>query len=267
MTTTADLRSLDSHLRATRATGRKLLVPYITGGVSDDWVEHVHAAIDAGADAVEIGIPFSDPVIDGPVIQAASVRALERGTTPESVLRDLAAYRRPVPLIVMTYYNLVLQHGHREFARLLVESGVGAAILPDLPLEESAEWEADAAAHGVSTVLIAAPSAPDDRLAAICDRSRGFVYGMGVMGVTGERAAPTGSARDMAQRLKAVTDKPVLIGVGVSTKENAEVVAGVADGVIIGAPVVRRMAEGGGPAGVAELIGGFRAALDRVPRG
>jgi tryptophan synthase alpha chain len=261
MTTTAYLTALEAHLRGTT---RKLLVPYVTGGVSDDWIDLVHAAVDAGADAVEIGIPFSDPVIDGPVIQAASVRSLERGTTPGSVLRDLAGYRRDVPLIAMTYYNLVLQHGQREFARDLVENGVGGAILPDLPLEESASWEADAAAHGVATVLIAAPSTPDDRLGVLCARSTGFVYGMGVMGVTGERAAPTDSARDMARRLKAVTDKPVLIGVGVSTKENAEKVAGVADGVIIGAPVMRRVAEEGGPAGVAELIGGFRAALDRA---
>ncbi|HEX6343445.1 tryptophan synthase subunit alpha [Umezawaea sp.] len=261
MTTTAYPTTLEAHLRGTT---RKLLVPYVTGGVSDDWVDLVHAAVDAGADAVEIGIPFSDPVIDGPVIQAASVRSLERGTTPGSVLRDLAAYRRDVPLIAMTYYNLVLQHGQREFARLLVESGVGGAILPDLPLEESVSWEADAAAHGVAAVLIAAPSTPADRLAELCARSTGFVYGMGVMGVTGERAAPTDSARAMARRLKDVTDKPVLIGVGVSTAENAERVAGVADGVIIGAPVMRRVAEGGGPAGVGELVGGFRAALDRA---
>ncbi|WP_434443939.1 tryptophan synthase subunit alpha [Lentzea sp. E54] len=256
------MNALEDHLLATRAAGRKLLLPYITGGVSDDWVDLVHAAVDAGADGVEIGIPFSDPVIDGPVIQAASVRALDRGTTPETVLRDLAAYRRSAPLIAMTYYNLVLQQGEQRFARHLAEAGVGGAILPDLPLEESASWERDAAAHGVAGVLIAAPSTPDDRLKVICDRSSGFVYGMGVMGVTGERAAPTDSARQMAERLKAVTGKPVLIGVGVSTSDNARKVAGVADGVIIGAPVMRRIAEQGGPAGVAALVGEFRAALD-----
>ncbi|GLW91379.1 tryptophan synthase subunit alpha [Actinokineospora globicatena] len=241
-----------------RATGRPVLVPYVTGGVAENWMDHVHAAVDAGADAMEIGIPFSDPVIDGPVIQAASVRALERGTTPDTVLRDLASYRGSVPLVVMTYYNLVHRYGHSAFASRLAEVGVRGVVLADLPMEESAEWAEAADAAGVATVQIAAPSTPDGRLEEVCARSKGFVYAMGVMGVTGERAVLADSACAIARRVRAVTDKPVLVGVGVSTPENAAAVAEHADGVVIGAPVMRRIAEGGS---VGELVGRFRAAL------
>ncbi|GAA2967144.1 tryptophan synthase subunit alpha [Actinokineospora diospyrosa] len=241
-----------------RAVGHPVLMPYVTGGVTENWLDYVHAAVDAGADAVEIGIPFSDPVIDGPVIQAASVQALERGTTPDTVMRDLAAYRGSVPLVVMTYYNLVHRYGHAAFARRLVEAGVSGVVLADLPMEEAAEWTEVADAAGIATVLLAAPSTPDSRLEEVCTRSQGFVYAMGVMGVTGERAVLADSARDIADRVKAVADKPVLVGVGVSTPENAALLSAHADGVIIGAPVMRRIAEGGS---VADLVAGFRAAL------
>ncbi|MBM7776231.1 tryptophan synthase alpha chain [Actinokineospora baliensis] len=241
-----------------REVGRPVLMPYVTGGVSENWLDYVHEAVDAGADAIEIGIPFSDPVIDGPVIQAASVRALERGTTPDTVLQDLAAYRGSVPLVVMTYYNLVHRYGHVAFARRLAETGVGGVVLADLPMEEAAEWTEVAEEFGIATVLLAAPSTPDGRLEELCARSQGFVYAMGVMGVTGERAVLADSARTTADRVKAVADKPVLVGVGVSTPDNAAALAEHADGVIIGAPVMRRIAEGGS---VGDLVAGFRSAL------
>ncbi|WP_245614100.1 tryptophan synthase subunit alpha [Actinokineospora inagensis] len=240
------------------AVPHPILVPYITGGVDEHWLDYVHEAVDAGADAVEIGIPFSDPVIDGPVIQAASVRALERGTTPDTIFRDLDRYRGSVPLVVMTYYNLVHRYGHEAFAQRLANSGVTGVVLADLPVEEATEWTQAADAAGVVTVLIAAPSTPDDRLQHICDQSRGFVYAMGVMGVTGERATLADSASVIAKRAKAATGKPVLVGVGVSTPENAATLVTAADGVIIGAPVMRRIAAGGS---VAALISEFRTAL------
>ncbi len=129
-------RTLEAHLRDRRDAGRKLLVPYVTGGMGPDWIEAVHAVADAGADAVEIGIPFSDPMIDGPTIQEASLRALQRGTTPTSVLDALARADLAVPLCVMTYYNIVFRAGLRRFARSLADAGVAGAIIPDLPLEE-----------------------------------------------------------------------------------------------------------------------------------
>jgi tryptophan synthase alpha chain len=254
---------LEAHLRARRAAGRKLLVPYVTGGLIEGWVHVVAAFVAAGADAVEIGIPFSDPVMDGPTIQEASATALARGTTPDGVLAALRGFDAGAPLIAMTYYNLVFRAGHHRFADQLVAAGVRGAIVPDLPLEESAGWEADATAAGVETVLLTAPVTPDDRLARICARSRGFVYGVGLMGVTGERTSLGASSATMAKRLKAVTDLPVLIGFGVSTVDQARGVCTEADGVIVASALMRRLLDGQGIEAAAELVADMRAGLDQ----
>jgi tryptophan synthase alpha chain len=253
---------LEDTLRAARDRGRKLVVPYVTGGLGADWLDTVRAAADAGADAIEIGIPFSDPVMDGPVIQEASERALRAGATPQSILDALRGHDAGVPLAVMTYYNVCLRMGHRRFAAALRGADVAAAILPDLPLEEVGPWAAAADDGGVETVMLAAPTAPDERLPRICARARGFVYAVGLLGVTGERAALAASATVIAGRVKAVTDLPVLIGVGVSNAEQAVEACRVADGVVIGTSVVRRMLEGEGPSGVAAYVAEVRKALD-----
>jgi tryptophan synthase alpha chain len=254
--------SLESSLRAARDAGRKLLVPYLTGGLSDDWLEVLRAVADAGADAVEIGIPFSDPAMDGPTIQEASTAALARGATPVSILDDLRGVDAGVPLAAMTYYNLVARNGEARFAGQLAAAGISGAILPDLPLEESASWERAAAGAGIETVLLAAPVTPDDRLRAICERSHGFVYGVSRMGTTGERADLAEAAAIIGTRLKAVTDKPVLIGFGVTTPEQAVAAAASADGVIVGSALVRRLLDGGGPDEAAAYIASLRQALD-----
>jgi len=165
------------------------LVPYVTGGLGADWCDVVAAIAAAGADAIEVGIPFSDPVMDGPTIQEASSRALEQGATPDSVVAALGEVDAGVPLVVMTYYNVVFRGGHRRFARSLVEHGVAAAIVPDLPLDEFGEWARAADDAEVETILLAAPTTSDDRLADIAARCRGWVYGVGLMGVTGERVS------------------------------------------------------------------------------
>ncbi|MGI8776349.1 MAG: tryptophan synthase subunit alpha [Acidimicrobiales bacterium] len=249
-------------LRTKRDGGHKLLVPYVTGGLGPDWLDVVRAVVAAGADAVEVGIPFSDPVMDGPVIQEASALALAGGATPAGLVADLARADVGVPLVVMTYYNLVFRAGHRRFARSLAEAGVAGAILPDLPLEELGDWARAADDAGVATILLAAPTTPDDRLDALCARSRGWIYGVGLMGVTGERANLASSTALMGVRLKAVTDLPVLIGVGVSTPTQAVEAAASADGVIVGSALVRRLLEGAGPDGAAAFVGELRAALD-----
>ena len=254
---------LETALRSARDRGRKLLVPYVTGGLGEDWTDVVQAVAAAGADAVEIGVPFSDPVMDGPTIQLASERALAAGATPQSILDGLRRLDAGIPLAVMTYYNIAFHMGHERFARSLVDAGVAGAILPDLPLEESEPWCAVADEAGVETVLLAAPTAPDERLPRICERARGFVYGVGLLGVTGERAALAESALVMAKRLKAVTDKPVLVGIGVSTPEQAVTVCHEADGVIVGSALIRRLLDGEGPEGAATFIGQLREGLDR----
>jgi tryptophan synthase alpha chain len=253
---------LEAHLRERRDAGRKLLVPYVTGGVSANWIEVVEAVVAAGADACEIGIPFSDPVMDGPTIQEASQRALSRGATPSSIISELGALNVGVPLVAMTYYNIVFRTGHRRFARLLADSGVGGAVVPDLSLEELPDWSRAADDAGVGTVLLAAPVTPDDRLAKLCERSRGFIYAVGVMGVTGERQAVSASASVLGKRLKAITDKPVLIGFGVSTPQHAVELAADSDGVITASVLMRRLLDGGGPDDVGEIVADMRAALD-----
>ena len=253
---------LEQHLRARRDEGSKLLIPYITGGLTHEWGAAVEASVAAGADAVEIGVPFSDPVMDGPTIQEASDRALQAGTTPVSVLDGIRQLEIEAPLAVMTYYNIAFRNGLERFAAGLHEAGVAAAILPDMPLEECEPWAAAAADADVEMVLLAAPTAPDDRLPVICERSQGFVYGVGLLGVTGERAELAASATEMARRLKATTDMPVLVGVGVSTPEQAVQVCEHADGVIVGSAVVRQLLDGHGADGVGDLVGRFRSALD-----
>jgi tryptophan synthase alpha chain len=251
---------MEAHFRAARAVGRKLLVPYITGGYPG-WEDAVRAAAASGADGIEIGIPFSDPVMDGPVIQQASQAALDRGATPPAILDAAAGLDVGIPLAVMTYYNLVHHDGHRRFAGRLVAAGIAACILPDLPLEESGPWCEAADAAGVETVMLAAPTAPDERLPRVVARSRGFVYAVGLLGVTGERAALAASATALARRLKAITDLPVLVGVGVSNAEQAQQACTVADGVVQGASVVRRLMEHG-PDAVGAYVAEVRSAID-----
>ena len=253
---------VEASLRAGRDAGRKLLVPYVTGGFGSRWLDVLATMVAAGADAVEVGIPFSDPVMDGPTIQEASVRALQLGATPVSIMTELRRAPVEVPLVAMTYYNLVFRGGHRRFAHSLTDAGVRGVIVPDLPLEELGDWWPAAEEAGVETVLLAAPVTPDDRMAELCRKSRGFVYGVNVMGVTGERGALAESAAVLAKRLKDMTDKPVLMGFGVSTPEQAVEAASTADGVIVASALMRTLLEGGSVDQVGDQVAAMRSALD-----
>lgn len=256
---------LETTLREARGAGRKLLVPYVTGGLGPAWLEVLRAVAAAGADAVEVGLPFSDPMIDGPVVQQASARALAGGATPAGIVAEIAcgAGEIGVPLAVMTYYNVVARAGHQRMARSLSAAGVSGAILPDLPVDELDGWGEAAAAAGVETVLLAAPTTPADRLARIAAASHGFLYAVGVLGVTGERSELAASAVVIARRCKEVTDLPVLVGVGIGTADQAREICEVADGVVVGSALVRRVLEGAGPDGAAAFVAELRAAIDR----
>ncbi len=180
------------------------------------------------------------------------------------MLDSLARADLAVPVCVMTYYNIVFRMGLRRFARSLVDAGVVGAIIPDLSLEESDEWCAEADDAGVATVLLVAPSTPLERARAVCGRARGFVYGVGVMGVTGERGALAVTAGDVARMVRSVTDRPVCIGIGVSTPEQAAEACADADGVVVGSAIVRRLLEGAGPEGVGDFVATLRAGIDTV---
>ena len=223
--------------------------------------------IDGGADACEIGIPFSDPVMDGPVIQQANDIALEAGVTPHSIAADLRDFECPIPLATMTYYNIAYRMGHERFANMLNEAGISGSILPDIQMDESADWIATANENGIENILFAAPTSPDDRLARTGEMAGGFVYAVGLLGITGERAQLAASAVEIARRAKEHTDMPVLVGVGIGSPEQAVEACSVADGVIIGSTVVRRLIEGEGSTqqradSVRELIAEYRQALD-----
>jgi tryptophan synthase alpha chain len=231
-------------------------------GMVPDWVQVVEAVAAAGADAVEIGIPFSDPMMDGPVIQQASLVALQAGVTPRSLLDAIAGARFEVPIAVMTYYNIVFRAGHRRMAHDLADAGVAGAIVPDLPLEELDGWEDEARAAGIETILLVAPSTPPERAGAICARCRGFVYAVARMGVTGERSEPGDDVAQVVAKIRPFSDLPVCAGVGVSTPAQAVAATATADGVVVGSALVRRLLEGAGPEGAAAFVTELRTALD-----
>jgi tryptophan synthase alpha chain len=259
----AELGTLERALRARRDERRKLLVPYFTGGLPG-WLDHVHAAVAAGSDAIEVGIPFSDPVMDGPVIQHASQQALAAGATPASILDELRHAEVGVPVVAMTYVNLVFRMGARRAVAELTDAGVSGVILPDLPLEEQGTWRAASAGSDVATVQLASPISSDERLAELTSASAGYVYGVSLLGITGERASLGELAGSLASRLKAVTDLPVLMGFGVATPEVAAEIAAVADGVIVGSAVMRRILDGAPPDDVGAFLGSLRSALDAL---
>ena len=254
---------IESVLRKRIDSGKKALVVYITGGLGEDWVQTMHSVIEAGADVVEIGVPFSDPVMDGPIIQMANDSSMESGATPVTILNDLRGENPAAPLAVMTYYNLAYRMGHERFASGLASAGISGCILPDLPLEEFDIWSESATHYSIETILLAAPTTPDERLVELCSRSSGFVYAVGLLGVTGIRSELADSAIEIAARVKTATSKPVLVGVGIGTPEQAVQACEVSDGVIVGSAVVQEMLNNASPEKVGELVSTFRNALDK----
>ena len=251
---------------AIRASGNRALIGYLPVGFPDleTSVEAAVAIAEAGCTAIELGVPYSDPGMDGPVIQAATQSTLERGFRLEELFEAVAAItaRTDVPVLVMTYWNPVLKYGPDAFARDLAAAGGAGLITPDLIPDEAADWLAASEAHGLDRVFLVAPSSTTQRLRLTVDATQGFVYAASLMGVTGERSTLASSAEVMAKRLKAATDKPVLIGIGVSNPEQAVEACRTADGVIVGSALVRRLLEGAGPEGAAAFVDELRAALD-----
>lgn len=260
----ASAGTLETHLRRRRDAGRKLLLPYVSGGITDDWLDVIRAYDDAGADAIEVGIPFSDPVMDGPTIQAASEVALGRGATPVGILAELRELDVSTPLIVMTYANVPFRMGFDRFVDECTAAAVCGAIIPDVPLEELGPWEAAVGDADLDTVMLASPISTDDRLARLAARSRGFVYGVNVLGVTGERADVGTWSADLAGRLKAVTDLPVVMGFGISTPATAAAASIPADGVVVASAIMRILLDGGSAFDAGQFVQTLRSALDRL---
>jgi tryptophan synthase alpha chain len=256
----------DAIAAAFRGDGRRAaLMPYMMGGFPDVATSRriAEAYADGGADLVELGIPFTDPLADGPVIQAAGTAALRAGATTHEVLAIGRALAERVPVVAMVYANLVFARGVERFVDDLAEHGIAGLIVPDLPLEESAAVREACAAAGVALVPLVAPTTPDERMARIGASARGFLYAVSVTGTTGEREALSKAFAAIVGRAKAATEVPVALGFGIGTPEQArEAVAAGADGVIVGSRLVRAAAEAQDPAAaVHALVAEFADAL------
>jgi tryptophan synthase alpha chain len=241
---------------------RAALMPYLMGGFPDlDASRAVgEAAADAGADLLELGIPFSDPLADGPVIHAAGTRALAAGATPQAVLGVCAALAERLPVVLMVYANLVLAGGAGRFAARAAAAGAAGLIVPDLPHDEAGELRAACDAEGLALVPLVAPNTPPERMEAIGRDARGFVYAVSLTGTTGERDELPPGLSDTVERVRASSSLPVAVGFGIATSEQAAAVSGLADGVIVGSRLVRAAGEGG-PAAVGREVAELEAAL------
>ena len=265
---------LRATFRRLRASGRKALIPFITGGDPDlrATQDLLVALEDAGADIIELGIPFSDPLADGPVIQASSSRALARGATPAKVLEALAAvrHRLSVPVVCLSYWNPMAQFGagapHRDAAPFLAAaraSGFSGVVVPDLPVEEGGPLRAAAKRKHLATVCMVAPTSPRERLLAAARASEGFLYYVSVAGTTGTRRELPPELVGGVRALKRLTSKPVCVGFGISTPAQAAAVARLADGVIIGTALIRAI-QGRSRASAVRAAGAFVARLRRA---
>jgi tryptophan synthase alpha chain len=244
---------------------RAALMPYLMGGFPDveTSLRIGEAYADGGADLVELGVPFSDPLADGPVIHAAGTAALAAGAKVDRVLELAGALSARLPVVVMTYANLVLARTPEGFADALAEAGASGLIVPDLPLEEAPAVLAACDARGIALVPLVAPTTPDERLRAIGERARGFLYTVSVAGTTGERRPAEAAYADVLARAKAHTDVPVALGFGIGTPDQAAAAAAAgADGVIVGSRLVREAAEADDPAAaVRGVVTAMAAAL------
>ena len=244
-------------------------MPYLMGGFPDQETATAVAAAyaDAGADLIELGVPFSDPLADGPVIHAADTAALAAGATLESVLETCAAIGDRVPVALMCYANMVLAAGVEDFAALAADGQAAAVIVPDLPLEEQEEIGEALASRGLALVPLVAPTTPPKRLATICARAKGFVYVVSTRGVTGERQGLPPELEQLVAAVKEEAKVPTAVGFGISTPEQAAEVGTIADGVIIGSRLVREVADApdqdAAVAGVSEFLRATRETLSR----
>jgi tryptophan synthase alpha chain len=251
---------LEVALRARRDAGGRAFVPFVTGGLPGVDAGLLRAIEDAGADAIEVGIPFSDPVMDGGVIQEASRLALEAGAHPPDILATIHDASLSIPVAVMTYVNPVYRRGIDRFLDEALAAGVAGIIVPDVPVDEAGPLDDAAATRGIDAVLLAAPGTAPARLAAIAERAHGFIYCVATYGVTGARESLATTARDLVSALRPLTDLPLLVGVGIGTPAQAADACAFADGVIVGSALMARLVEGDRDGALA-LAAAFRGAI------
>jgi tryptophan synthase alpha chain len=256
--------AVETALRQARATGRPSLVTYVTGGIRADWTDLLAAMIEAGADAVEIGLPFSDPMLDGRTIQQASAAAISRGASTAGILSQLTAAAGDVPLIAMTYANHAYSRGLPAFCRQLADAGLSGVIIPDLPAVEADDYLEAAGQAGLDATLMVTPATGVDQIEAIAGRTRGFLYVMSVMATTGSPHEGADTARwAVAARARRHSPQPVLIGFGIDTPGRAAAAARHADGVIVASALMHRVLDGASTASIGRDVAALRTALDQ----
>ncbi len=259
------MNRIDERFRRLRQAGERALMPYLTAGDPD--LSTTRSLIlefeKRGADLVEIGVPFSDPLADGVTIQRASQRALQAGTTLARIL-DMVGSLRPhclLPLVLMSYANPVFHFGFARFGKEAAAAGVDGLIVPDLPPEEAAELIQETAAHGLHTIFLLAPTSSRERVQKVAAASKGFIYYVSLRGVTGARSSISDDLEASIRMIRAETDKPIAVGFGISTPDQVRMVARVADGVIVGSAIVSLLERMAGHSDLLERAGEFVAAL------
>jgi tryptophan synthase alpha chain len=236
---------LDNLFVKTRSENRAALIGFLPAGFPSQSasISILTAMVEGGCDAIEIGFPYSDPVMDGPVIQAASDQSLKQGTGSREVFAIVKEIAPLAPTVVMTYWNPIERYGVTKFLTSMNENGGSGAITPDLTIEESSQWIDETKKADANRIFVVAPSTSDERLKKVAEASTGFIYAASLMGVTGTRTSVSSSAQTLVDRIRKVTDKPVAVGLGVSTPEQAHEVAQYADGVIVGSAFIRLIQE------------------------
>lgn len=263
---------LDATLSSLRATGRKALVPFITAGDPSlaATVPVMHALVAAGADVLEVGVPFSDPMADGPTIQRSSERALARGSGMAYVLDRVREFRErdaATPVVLMGYLNPVEIRGDARFAAAAAAAGVDGVLLVDLPPEEAGPLRSTLNSHGLALILLASPTTTDARMARLCADAQGYLYYVSFAGVTGADRLDTGAAREHLRMIRAGSSAPVMAGFGIKDAASAAALARDADGVVVGSALVAALADAADPAAAAAaFLAPLREALDDVVR-
>jgi tryptophan synthase alpha chain len=270
VSTRAAASAIGLRFRARAAEGRAALIPYITAGFPDpaSTVAMLEAAADAGCDVLELGIPFSDPLADGPTIQRSSFVALQKGMTVDRALAAVAEFksRRDTPVVLMSYMNPVLRRGLERFCREAADAGADGLILTDLPVGTDPETEAAVRASGLDLIRLLAPTTPTERVPEVARGSSGFLYYISRTGVTGARRELRAELAEEVAALRRQVSLPIAVGFGISTPDQAAAVAAVADGVVVGSAVVARM-EAEGPEGAAAFLRSLRRGMDEgTPR-
>ena len=249
--------TLEKMFAKAKTENRAALIGYLPAGYPDQKssAKIIKSMIDGGVDAIEIGYPYSDPVMDGPVIQAASEEAIKNGAGAKEVfelLRITAQHK--VPAMIMSYWSPIEKYGCANFAQMVAKMGGSGVITPDLTVEESVDWHRESIKNSIDSIYVVAPSTTDERLSKVSANCSGFIYAASLMGVTGTRDAVSGNAQSLVERIRKVSNTPVAVGLGVSTKEQAREVAEYADGVIVGSAFIKIVQEhGSGRSGLKKI--------------